>query len=154
MDIRKKMHEDMIEAMRSKKNIERDVLRGVEGVIRNKDIELRRSGKEVSEDDIIQILSHQVKQRKESRKQFLLGGREDLAQKEEQEIGFLERYLPQRLDKDAIEYMVQASIEETNAVGMADMGKVMGVVMSKVRSQGIADGNEVREIVQRLLGAL
>jgi len=154
MDIRKKMHEDMIEAMRSKKNIERDVLRGVEGVIRNKDIELRRSGKEVSEDDIIQILSHQVKQRKESRKQFLLGGREDLAQKEEQEIGFLERYLPQRLDKDVIEYMVQASIEETNAVGMADMGKVMGVVMSKVRSQGIADGNEVREIVQRLLGAL
>lgn len=154
MDIRKKMHEDMIEAMRSKKNIERDVLRGVEGVIRNKDIELRRLGKEVSEDDIIQILSQQVKQRKESRKQFLLGGREDLAQKEEQEIGFLERYLPQRLDKDAIEYMVQASIEETNAVGMADMGKVMGVVMSKIRLQGIADGNEVREIVQRLLGAL
>ena len=56
MEIRKKMHEDMIEAMRSKKDVERDVLRGVEGVIRNKDIELRRAGKEVSEDDVANAL--------------------------------------------------------------------------------------------------
>ena len=95
------------------------------------------------------MIKRAIKQRKDSAMQFRSGGREDLAEKEEQEIAMIEGYLPQQLSTEELRVIVTQVIEKTGAQSRADMGRVMGSVMQEVGEK--TDGNAVRVLVEELL---
>lgn len=108
-------------------------------------------GQQLSDDDIISVVSKEVKKRKEAALSFRNGGREDSAQKEEAEAKVLESYLPEQLTTEELTKIVSEAITETGASGVTDMGQVIGIVMGKVK--GRADGGTVSGMVkERLLG--
>jgi uncharacterized protein YqeY len=149
-----RIREDMKLAMKSGDAERRDVLRLVESAIRNKSIELRGAGKECSDEEALAVISTQIKQRRESARQFREGNREDLAIKEEHEIAILETYVPASVSDNDLNRIVMETIAEVGASGSSDMGKVMGAVMAKAKAIGSVDGNTVREKVQSALASL
>jgi len=92
-----------------------------------------------------------VKQRRESIEQFSKGGREDLADKERQELSVLQSYMPAQLSPDEVEALILQAIRETSARSEADMGRVMKLLMPKVK--GVADGKWVNNRVKELLSS-
>lgn len=135
--------------MRARDALRRDTIRMVEAAIKNAEIDKR--GSELAEADVLAILQRQVKQRRESIDQFRQGGREDLAEKEQQEITVIEQYLPAQLSREEIEARAQAVIDQVGASGPGDRGKVMGMLMRELR--GEADGAVVNAVVSDLLGS-
>jgi uncharacterized protein YqeY len=112
-----------------------------------------KEARELSDDDIIGVLSTEAKKRREAATAFADAGRRELADKETAEAAVIAEYLPQQLDAAAITEIVTAAIQQTGAAedGMRAMGKVMGVVQPQVR--GRADGAAVAAEVKRQLGA-
>jgi uncharacterized protein YqeY len=145
------MKKDLLEAMRSHNSEVRDVLRLMEGLIRTKEIDLRLAPHAMENDAVIALLLSQVKQRKESVKQYLQGNREDLAQKEEKEIAILQRYLPANVSEDVIEEIILGVWKKFPDATLSDMGKIMGEVMTEAKKRGTVDGNSVREKVKKFL---
>ena len=133
--------------MRARDVPRRNTIRLLEAAIKNAEIDKR--GQELAEADVLAILQRQVKQRRESIEQFRQGGREDLAEQEELEIGIIEHYLPAQLSRDEIEARARAVIEQVGASGPGDRGKVMGMLMRELR--GEADGSMVNAVVGELL---
>ncbi|HPR65239.1 MAG TPA: GatB/YqeY domain-containing protein [Thermoanaerobaculia bacterium] len=105
---------------------------------------------DLDEDEIVAVLSRELKRRYEASEQFRKGGRVDMAEKEEREAEIIKRYLPQPLTDGELKEIVQLAIVETKAESMKEMGKVMKEVMGKVK--GRADGKRVQEAVRTLLG--
>ena len=103
----------------------------------------------LSDEEIIQIISSQIKKRKESIEAYEKGGRKDLAERERKEMEILKRYLPRQLSENEIEKMAKETIERLGASSIKDMGKVMKELSEKMK--GRADGKLVAEIVKRLL---
>ena len=134
--------------MRSGDALRRDTLRMAESAIYNAEKRERRS---YSDDEVGAVLAREVKTRRESVAAFRDGGREDLAVKEEAEIGILAGYLPEQLGEAEIEVLIRAAITATGAAGPRDMGKVMGWLSPKTR--GRADGKAVSQAVTRVLSA-
>jgi uncharacterized protein YqeY len=110
--------------------------------------ELQRASKDGDSDELA-ILRTARKKRVEAAKAFRDGGRDDAAAQEESEAALIDQYLPAQMDDTALDAMVASTIEEVNAMGMSDMGKVMGAVMKKVA--GEADGNRVQASVKKHL---
>ncbi len=104
---------------------------------------------DASEDEIMGLVSREVKRRKESIEEYNKGGREDLATKEEREMKMLEAFLPQQLSSQEIEAIVKEAIQSTGAASASDFGKVMKEVST--RTKGRADGKLVSELVKKLL---
>lgn len=142
MSLRDRIQDDVTAAMRSGDALRRDVLRMVQNAAYN--IE-KREGKALSDDDYAAVLAREVKTRRESVEAFRGGGREDLASKEEAEIGILAGYLPQQLSDDEIRSLIDEAIAATGASSPRDLGKVMGWVSPRTR--GRADGRRVSELV-------
>jgi uncharacterized protein len=149
MLLKEKINDDLKSAMKSGETFRRDVLRMVASAVKNMEIEkgIREEG--LADEEVIAVLSRLVKQRKDSAEQFLKGGRQDLAEKEQQEIELLLTYLPDQLGEEEIKKAVLETIAETGASSQADLGKVMGLTMKKLK--GKADGNLVRQIAESLL---
>lgn len=105
--------------------------------------------KELSDDDIISVLSTLAKQSRESIEQFSKGGRQDLVEKESLELAILQSYLPKQMTDEELDRIVLEAIKESSAAGIKDMGKVMRLVMS--RTKGAADGKLVNQRVKELL---
>lgn len=103
----------------------------------------------LGDQDIISIIQREVRKRKEAAEGFRKGGREQSAQKEEAELRILEAYLPAQFSNEELTKIVESSINEVGAKSMADMGRVMGIVMSKV--MGRADGGSVSVLVKEKL---
>ena len=103
----------------------------------------------ITEDQIIAVIQKEVKKRKEAAAAFRQGDREEQAQKEEAELKILEGYLPAQVSDGELTGMVDQAITEVGATNIADMGKVMGVVMGKVGSR--ADGGRVSVLVKEKL---
>lgn len=122
------------------------VLRGLKTAIKNKQVELRE---ELTDDQIRGVLSSEIKKRKEAIEKFGQGLRQDLVEKEEEELRILSSYLPPQLSTEEIKGVVTQAIEEISASGPKDLGKVMKSVMPKLA--GRADGREVNRIAQELL---
>lgn len=122
------------------------VLRPVLAVIKQATIDRR---KELTNEEIIQILRSEVKKRREAMEQFKAGGRDDLVQQAEHEIEIISQYLPAQMTDEQLEDIIKTTIKEIGAVGPQDTGKAMGAVMSKVNGQ--ADGGRVKELVQKTL---
>lgn len=151
MTIREQMKKDLVGAMISHNSEVRDVLRLMEGLIRTKEIDLRLDPHSMEEEAVITLLLSQVKQRKESVKQYLQGNREDLAKKEEKEILILQRYLPAKVSDDVIEEVILTVIKNFPDAKPSDMGKIMGIVMAEAKKKGTVDGNSIREKVKHFL---
>jgi hypothetical protein len=118
----------------------------VKAAIKNKQVEKNR---DLSEEEIFSVILTLSKQRRESIDLFLRGGREDLADKEKQELSILQSYLPSQLNPEELDRLIIEAIQESSAEGVKDMGKVMRLLMSRVK--GTADGKTVNQRVKELL---
>jgi uncharacterized protein len=146
LTLRERLQDDTTAAMRSGDTLRRDVLRMVQNSIYNAEKSKRIT---MSDDDVIGVLTREVKTRRESVDAFRKGGREDLAGKEEAEIAILTEYLPQALGEDELEALVREAIEATGASNARDLGKVMGWLSPRTR--GRADGKVVSGLVAQAL---
>lgn len=138
--------DDLKDAMRAGDDVRRRTLRSLRAALVN--AEKEGSGA-VSDQDQLKLLQKAAKQRRESIEQFEEAGREDLAEKEREELEVINEYLPEKLSDDELRDELESIIDEVGASSMADMGPVMGQAMNRLR--GRADGNRVREMVQSLL---
>ena len=146
MSLKTQLTEDMKTAMRAKDQVSLSTIRLINAAIKQFEVDERT---EADDAKVISILTKMVKQRKDSAKIYTEAGRQDLADKENAEIEILNRYLPQMMSAEEIKTVVEAAIAETGASGMADMGKVMGVL--KTRLAGKADMGEVNRILKAAL---
>ena len=146
MSLKEQLTADMKEAMKNKEKDRLAVIRMVRGAIRQQEID---GQKELGEEDVIAVISKEVKMRRYSIDEFQKGGREDLVEKTQAEIDVLMPYLPAQLSEDEVRELVKAAVEQTGAASPKDMGKVMGVLMPKVK--GRADGKMVNTIVKSFL---
>lgn len=115
-----------------------------------KEIEQRQGGSAtLTEDQELAVLQKQAKQRRDAIEQYEDAGRDDLKEKEEEELVIIEEYLPRQLTEDEVRGVVREVIETTGAESKADMGKVMGAAMGRLR--GRADGSMVQRVAVELL---
>ena len=138
-----KIEQDLKQALKARDSFKLDVLRMLVAGIRNKEIEKKG---ELDKDEILAVIKSEVKKRKDAIEAFDKGGRDDLRDKEQKELEFLNTYLPEQLGEDEIKKAVQEAIEQVGATGPSDIGKVMGVAMGKLKGQ--VDGTIVKDIVQ------
>ena len=108
-------------------------------------------GRDLTDDEVVDVLTKQVKQRRESIAMYRDAGRDDRALTEEAEAVILSEFLPQQLTEGEIEDLARVAIAETGASSASDLGRVMGTLSPRTR--GRADGRLVSEVVRRLLGA-
>jgi len=141
------MQSDMKDAMRARDAERRDTLRMLISVLKNKKIEVQR---DLTEEDILSVLSTEAKKRRESAQAYHDGDRPELAAKEEAELVIIEEYLPQQLTDDEALEIVKQAIADTGASSKRDMGKVMGKVMPQFK--GRYDGSKVKDLVLANLG--
>ena len=138
---------DIADAMRQKDQASLAPLRMLKAALMNKEVE---KGRALDDAEALQVVGALVKQRRDSVEQFTAGGRQDLADREQAEIRFLERYLPPAADPAAIAEAVEAAVAETGAAGPKDMGKVMKAVMARLAGQSV-DGRAVSDAVKKRL---
>ena len=148
MTLEEKVMAEMKEAMKSKNEANLRSLRAIKAEIIKAKTE-PGSGGIVSAEGELKLLQKLVKQRKDSLDIFKQQNRTDLAQKEEEEIAVIEKFLPKQLGEAEIREKVKAVIAETGASGPQDMGKVMGQVTKQLAGQ--ADGKVISGIVKELL---
>ena len=148
MSLKTQLTEDMKTAMRAKDQVSLSTIRLINAAIKQFEVDERT---EADDAKVISILTKMVKQRKDSAKIYTEAGRQDLADKENAEIEILNRYLPQMMSAEEIKTVVEAVIAETGASGMADMGKVMGVLKTRLASK--ADMGEVNKVLKAALTA-
>lgn len=146
MSLLSQIEQDFLKAYKAKEEVRVRVLRALKTAAKNKHVEL---GREPNDDEVVAILGKEAKQRHESVDQFTKGGREDLADKEREELEILSEYLPQQLTREETETAVDEAIQKTGASSMKDMGGVMQEVMASYK--GRIDGKAVSEIVRRRL---
>ncbi len=143
MSLKKILMEDLKDSMKNKNTIRKNTITMVRAAIQQKEIDEKI---ELSEDDILSIISKEVKDRKNSIEEFKKGKRQDLIDTTEEEIKVLLKYLPEQLSDQELEEIVKNTISKIGAKSMKDIGRIMGSVMPKIK--GRADGNRVNIIVQ------
>lgn len=146
--LEQKLQEDMRKALKAGQKLELITLRSALAQIKDEWIRLRTE-REITDEDVMRVLTLSVKRRKDSIELYKQGNRLDLAEKEENEIRILAAYLPEQLSEDEIRKAVDSAIAKVNAVSMQDMGKIMGSVMGTLK--GKADGKIVQNIVRERL---
>lgn len=160
--IKDKIKEDIKKAMQEKDELKLSVLRMVSSAVFNKEkdnrAKLSKAGEEESkldemskltEEEVIEVVSSEVKKRKDSIEQYKKGGRSDLAENEKKELEILMEYMPEQMGEDEIRKIVKEKIEELGISGPQETGKLMGAVMPQLK--GKTDGNIVGKIVQKEL---
>ena len=137
---------EMYDAMKSGQKDKVSTLRLLLAKLKDKQI---NQGKKLSKDDGLSVIKTLVKQRKESLKIYEKAGRSELAENEKSELTLLESYLPQMMPEEDIRELISSVIEEINASGLGDIGKVMPLVMK--RGGGLIDGKKANIILMELL---
>lgn len=148
MTLKAQLTEDMKTAMKAKDQLSLSTIRLINAAIKQFEVDERT---EADDTKVIAILTKMVKQRKDSATIYHEAGRTDLAEKENAEIEVLNRYLPQMMSEEEIKNTVYSAISATGAAGMADMGKVMGIL--KTELAGKADMGEVNKVLKNALTA-
>ncbi len=150
MSLKERILDDLKTAMKAKETDKTMVLRSVKAKILEKEISERKGGESsLNDEQIIEVLMKAAKQRKESIEQFQEGGREELAEKEANELEIIERYLPALMSEEEIREAAQKEIERLEISSMAEMGKVMGALMGKLK--GKAEGSVISKVVKEEL---
>ena len=144
--LKEKLSEDIKNALKSGNKQRRMVLGMVIAAVKNKEIEKQT---ELSEEDMVAVISSEIKKRRDAVAQYEKGGRPELAEQEKQETNILMGYMPEQMSEEQIREEVKKAIAETGAKDVKEMGKALQVLMPKVK--GKADGQLVSRIVKEEL---
>ncbi len=146
MSLKEKLMNDMKEAMKEKQQLRKSVITMARAAIKQVEIDSRV---ELDDEGVIEILTKQVKQKRDAIEEFSKGLREDLVNEAKAEIDILMEYLPQQLTEEEITKIVSQVVDQVGANSAKDMGKVMSALMPKVK--GRADGKLVNQVVRQFL---
>ena|SRR3989344_6949513 len=146
---KKDVQEELKISMLAKNELKTSVLRMLLSAINYYEIQKGGAGYNASEEDVLTVIGNQAKQRRDSIEQFKNAGRQELVNKETKELEILQVFLPEQLSEEKVTRLVKEAISQTNANSIADMGKVMGALMPKIK--GKADGNLVSLVVKKEL---
>ena len=150
MGLKEQIGEDIKTAMKAKDKIRLQTVRGIKKAILDKEVELRPKGQDsLTPEQEIELLSQQAKQRRDSIEQFTNAGRQELADKEAQELVIIETYLPEQVSDEEVASIIDRIIADSGASTMKDLGKVMGPAMKELK--GKADGKKIQELVKSKL---
>ena len=161
--MKEKIQNDLTQAIKTGDSFKLSVLRMVSAAIHNKEIEKRtklsKSGEispaeleeksHLDDNEVLEVLTSETKKRKEAVAEYEKGGRSDLAEKEKAELEILKQYLPEELSDEELKKIAAEAIKEAGAQSQKDFGKVMSVLMPKIK--GRADGAKAGQIVKELL---
>ncbi|MBC8588383.1 GatB/YqeY domain-containing protein [Paratissierella segnis] len=146
MSLANKLMDDLKSSMKNKDTIRKNTIIMVRAAIKQKEVDERKT---LTDEEILEIISKQLKEKRSAIEEFKKGSREDLVKLTESEMEILLEYLPKQLSEAEVEEIVKATIKEINATSMKDIGLVMKSVMPKVK--GRTDGNMVNRVVKRIL---
>ena len=146
MSLKEELLSNMKEAMKSKDSVKLGTVRGVISAVKNQEIDLK---KELSEEEILTIVSREVKKRKEAAVLYEKGNRPELKDKEIQEMKILQTYLPEQVSEKDLRRRIQEVIDETGAEGMKDFGKIMKTLVPEFK--GKADNSLIKELANEYL---
>ena len=146
MSLRDQINDDLKTAMRSGETVRRDTIRLLTAALKQREVDERKT---LTDGDVLAVIEKMIKQRRDSISQFEQGGRQDLADKEQQELTLLQTYMPQAMGEEELAAAIAAAVSETGAAGPADMGKVMAVLKPKLA--GRADMGKVSAAVKARL---
>ncbi|WAW14183.1 GatB/YqeY domain-containing protein [Peptostreptococcus equinus] len=146
MSLKERLQEDLKTSMKNKDKIKKSVITLVRAAIKQQEVDNRV---ELNDEEVMTIISKQLKQRKDSLVEFEKAGREDLVEETKSEIQVLQDYLPQQLSEEELEKIVIETISEVGATSMKDMGKIMAAI--KPKTAGRADGRKINELVKKNL---
>ena len=150
MSLKEQIGEDIKTAMKAKDKLRLQTVRSIKKAILDKEVELRPKGQDtLTPEHEIELLTQQAKQRRDSIEQFTNAGRDDLAEKESQELAIIETYLPEQVSDEEVTKIIDELIASSGATTMKDLGKVMGPAMKQLK--GKADGKKIQEIVKSKL---
>ncbi len=162
--LKEKINQDLKDALKEKKELEASVLRLINAAVLNKEKEKRfkvskekpdisaeelNKESQLTDEEVIEVISSEAKKRKESVESFEKGERKDLAEKEKKELEVLQRYLPEQLSEEELKALTKEAADKVGAKDIKDMGKVMAELMPKVK--GRAEGGLVSKVVKELL---
>ncbi len=150
MDIKLRLVTEMKEGMKSGDTARVSVIRMLRSTIKNKEID-KGIGQTLTDDEVLQVITSAVKQRKESMAQFETGGRADLVEQERKELAILTSFLPEQLSEAELQQKVTEAISEAGATSIKQMGEVMKLLTPRL--VGKADGKVVSDLVRSLLTA-
>ena len=146
MSLKEKLNEDLKQAMRDKEVVKRDSIRAINTMIKQIEVDERRV---LDDAEVIKLVQRGIKQREEAISQYSAAKRDDLVQKEQEQVDVFMLYLPKQLSDEELENGMKEIISEVGATSLKDMGKVMGVASKKFA--GVADGKRINEMVKKLL---
>ncbi|KAB7884963.1 GatB/YqeY domain-containing protein [Poseidonibacter ostreae] len=146
MSLKQQLKDDVKIAMREKNIVKRDSIRSINTMIKQIEVDERI---ELTDEDIIKLIQKGIKQREEAISQYKAASRDDLVEKEAEQIEVFRLYLPVQASDEELEAGMKEIIAQVNAQSMKDMGKVMGTASKKFA--GIADGKRINEMVKKLL---
>lgn len=147
MSLKEKLLIDLKDAMKARDTVRKDTIQ----LIRSAILQIEKDKKiTLGDDEITEVLARELKSRRDALSDIEKSGRADLKEKADREIEIILGYMPRQLSREELETIVREAIDETGALSLKDMGKVMKAVMPKVK--GRADGNIVNDIVKGLLG--
>lgn len=147
MSLKQQLKDDLKVAMRAKEIIKRDCIRAINTMIKQIEVDERI---ELNDDAIIKLIQKGIKQREEAITQYKEASRDDLVQKEQEQVDIFKEYLPQQISEEKLEAGMKEIISQVGATSMKDMGKVMGQATKKFA--GVADGKRINEMTKKLLG--
>jgi len=146
---KQKLQEELKQSMLAKNELKTSVLRMLLSAINYFEIQKGGAGYEASEEDVLSVVQKEAKQRRDSIEQFKNAGRQELADKEQEELEMLKAYLPEQMGEEDVKKLVKEAITQTGAASIQDMGKVMGYLSPKIK--GKADGGFVSKLVRESL---
>ncbi|WP_122892829.1 GatB/YqeY domain-containing protein [Arcobacter peruensis] len=146
MSLKQRLKDDVKTAMREKNIVKRDSIRSINTMIKQIEVDERI---ELNDEAIVKLIQKGIKQREEAISQYKDASREDLVEKEQEQVDVFKLYLPVQASDEELEIGMKEIIAQVDAKSMKDMGKVMGAASKKFA--GIADGKRINEMVKKLL---
>lgn len=147
--LKQKLTDDLKASMLAKDEIKTSVLRMLKSATQYFEIQTGGAGFEANDAQILDLITKEVKKRKESIELYKQGNRQELVDREQKEIDVLMTYLPAQMSEDEVKKLVTDAVEKSGAKTMSEMGKVMGILMPQVK--GKADGGMVSKLVKEAL---
>ena len=146
MSLKERLKADLKDAMRAKEIVKRDSIRAINTMIKQIEVDQRV---DLDDAEVIKLIQSGIKKREESIEQYKNASRDDLVQKEQEQIDIFALYLPKQLDDSELEEIISSIIKETKATSLKDMGKVMKLAQEQIA--GKADGKRISQMVKKLL---
>jgi uncharacterized protein len=147
--LKQKLRDELKHSMLARNELKTSVLRMLLSSLNYYEIQKGGAGYEATDEDVLSVIQKEAKQRRDSIEEYGKAGRQELADKEKKELEILQTYLPEQMDEAKIREIVKETVTQTGAKTIADIGKVMGALMPKVK--GKADGGLVNKIVRESL---